>query len=74
MLSLNAIKNLIAAEMPQASAEVHNFVTWIESKENEILAAETEFNNLIARQQALGAALTRAGYTVNAGTLTKPAQ
>jgi hypothetical protein len=72
-LSFTSIKTLLASEYPQATQDVHNFVAWIEGKEAEIKAAETEFQGLITRQQALGAALTRAGYTVNAGSITAPA-
>lgn len=74
MLSIASIKTLLAAELPSASAEVHNFISWIENKDAELRAAETEFTALVERQKVLAATLLRAGYTVNAGTMTAPAQ
>jgi hypothetical protein len=72
-LSIANIKALLAAEYPQATQDVHNFMSWIEGKEAEIKAAETEFQGLITRQQMLGQTLVRAGYTVSAGTIAAPA-
>lgn len=40
MMTMQQIKDAMAREFPQATQEVHNFLSWMENKTNQLSAAE----------------------------------
>ena len=39
-VSVNQIKDFVAREYTQATQEVHNFIAWLEAKDNQLQAAK----------------------------------
>lgn len=61
-MNITQIKNFVATEYTAATAEVHNFVAWLEGKNNEL-------NGAVAALNTAKPVLEKAGYTV---TVTPP--
>lgn len=40
MLTVASMKDWVAREFPQATAEVHNFINWVEQKHNQLEGAK----------------------------------
>jgi len=57
MLNVATMKHWIATEFPQATAEVHNFINWVEQKHNQLESAKVllEQNGYTVTPKAPGA-------------------
>jgi hypothetical protein len=62
-MHMSQIKNYVQTEFPSATAEVHQFIAWLEGK-------DAELKNAVAAMQTAKPVLEKAGYTV---TVTPPA-
>jgi hypothetical protein len=61
-MNITQIKNFVATEYTAATAEVHNFVAWLEGKNNELNSAVAAMNSALP-------VLQKAGYVI---TITPP--
>lgn len=62
-MNITQIKNFVSTEYSAATAEVHNFIAWLENKDNETKTA-------LASVNSAKPVLEKAGYTV---VVTPPA-